>query len=292
LELGLESNLGLQNPVTFFLHGNYDYYFELATKHRDIIDKFVCVSKPIYRHLCSILKDRKNDISANYFPVPPVNHLRKTNSILSIYYAVRNLSDEEKGFLLLPKIDALLRNASVKVNWTIIGGGADNQIIAQALKCLQNVTYYAQLDNSEVLQLVTTQDIFVLPSLHEGLPVTLVEAMKAGVVPIITNWKNATEDLVLEGENGFYKNPDDSHGYAECIITLNNNRELLQKMSERAVETANKYFDPIKNTTAIEALIIASKSGKKMKESKKVYGSRLDHPLIPNSLTVLIRRMI
>ncbi|GEO07617.1 glycosyltransferase family 4 protein [Segetibacter aerophilus] len=289
LELGMVSNLGLNNPVAFFLHGNYEYYFDLAKKHLDVIDEFICISRPIYNKLTSFLKNRDTSIFLNHFPVPELDPIDKNNSILNIYFGVRSLTDANKQFLLLPKIDRLLRERGEIVRWTIIGaGGAENEV-KEPLESLQNVTYYPKLPNNEILKLIASQDVFVLPSQNEGLPVALVEAMKAGVVPLITDWLGATEDLVINGVSGFYIALNDHGRYAAMISMLHNDRKLLRKVSSTASEIARLRFDPYKNTFDIEEHFITVAKEKKVKSAKKVYGSRLDNKYIPNSITTYFR---
>ena len=51
LELGMISLMGLQNPVVQILHGNYDYYFDLAIKHRESVDSRIVVNSNIKKKL-------------------------------------------------------------------------------------------------------------------------------------------------------------------------------------------------------------------------------------------------
>ena len=44
LELGMVSNLGLQNPVVQIIHGNYDYYYNLVLNHKHHVDFHISVS--------------------------------------------------------------------------------------------------------------------------------------------------------------------------------------------------------------------------------------------------------
>lgn len=56
------------------------------------------------------------------------------------------------------------------------------------------LSYFPTLSNEEVMNLLAQRDLFILPSLKEGFPVAAVEAMKAGLVPLVTNWDGATEE--------------------------------------------------------------------------------------------------
>jgi len=71
---------------------------------------------------------------------------------------------------------------------------------------------------------------------------------------------------------------------------LNKDRPLLKKIAEQGIMKATELFDPIVNTNYIEDLLIKGfYSVNKQKQAIKVYGSRLDHPLLSNSITSLLR---
>ncbi len=295
IALGMCSNLGLQNPLIHFLHGDYDYYYELSKKNSAVIDKFICVSPSIFEKMQYIFPDKKLDIHKCYFPVPSIKPLLKNNAtkILQLFYIVKNLSDPNKNFALVSSIDKILQQNNIEVSWNIVGELAENDIIGiNILKTLQNVRHYSWLENDHVFKILEQMDIFILPSKNEGLPVTLVESMKASLVPLVTNWRNATAELLMEGENGFYIELNNFKTYADKIILLHRNRNLLKTMGSEAAISANHLFNPSLNTSQIEDIILQSASSKKIKNPNKVYGSRLDHPLIPNFITKTIRNFI
>jgi glycosyltransferase involved in cell wall biosynthesis len=291
LELGMMSNLGLQNPAVHILHGNYDYYYELAKKHADSIDRFICVSLVIYKKLLALLPGRKNDIHYCRFPVPAIQFKEKENKFFSLFYCARSLDSENKQFQILPKINAELKSKGLHVEWTIIGEGISSDEVKKMMDQYEDISIYQRLDNQEVLTSLQGHHLFILPSLKEGFPVAVVEAMKAGLVPLVTDWEGATAELIVEGETGFYVEPGNATGYANIIETLNGDRKLLKRIAESGRQRANELFDPGKNTVALENVFLrAGQSGTKDKNKKKVYGSRLDNPIIPNVVTQFIRR--
>lgn len=77
-------------------------------------------------------------------------------------------------------------------------------------------------------------DVSVLPSLkREGLPRAMLEAMIAGVVPIVTN-SGGSPELVEQGISGFVVEPGDPVAIREKILALYNDREMLGRMSAAA----------------------------------------------------------
>lgn len=293
LELGMMSQLGLQNPVVQIVHGNYDYYYDLAKKHGAAINSFICISPVIYKNLYQMLPLRIADIKYCRFPVPSIAAADKKNDLLKIFYCVRNLDDDNKQFQILPKINALLKEKSVPVQWMIVGDGIVKEDVEKLMAQQSNLSVFPSLSNEEVINLLQQQDIFILPSLKEGFPVAVVEAMKAGLVPLVTNWDGATEELIVQGETGFYFEPGDANGYAKTIELLDSNRALLNKIAAAGRERANELFDPLVNTRRIEDIIInAVNDGIKNKSPKKIYGSRLDNQFIPNFVTHFIRNYL
>ena len=95
-------------------------------------------------------------------------------------------------------------------------------------------------------------DIFILPSFFEGLPMSLLESMSFGVVPITTNVGSIGE-IIKEGNNGLFILPKDSNAIVQQITKVNTNRDLLQKMSHNAKEyiinnfNVKNYIDKLNN---------------------------------------------
>ena len=61
------STLGAIKSLVFF-HGDYEYYYQLATLHEKAIDRFICVAQSIQIKLAERLPQRKNDMEYNRFP--------------------------------------------------------------------------------------------------------------------------------------------------------------------------------------------------------------------------------
>ena len=127
---------------------------------------------------------------------------------------------------------------------------------------------------------------FILPSIAEGMPVSIAEAMKAGVIPLVNNIDGGIQELVKDGVTGYKITNNDPELYADNIYRLLENEILSAAISENCIEAANKLFDPYKNTRLIEEEIckLAFESHK-IKKAWKAYGSRFDKKWIPNLFT-------
>jgi glycosyltransferase involved in cell wall biosynthesis len=92
----------------------------------------------------------------------------------------------------------------------------------------------------DVPRLLRAFDVFVLSSRFEGLSIALVEAMAAGIPPVVTDVGGLAE-VVRDGENGFVVPPENPPILSERIIQLLSNRTLRNVMGERARERAAAF---------------------------------------------------
>jgi glycosyltransferase EpsD len=92
----------------------------------------------------------------------------------------------------------------------------------------------------DVDELYKVADIFAFPSFREGLPVSVMEAMAAGV-PVVASRIRGNVDLIQDGINGFLCDPSNAHSFADRIRMLLTNDALANSFSERSKEKIKKY---------------------------------------------------
>lgn len=83
-------------------------------------------------------------------------------------------------------------------------------------------------------------DIFVFPSLQEGLPVALMEAMASGL-PIVASEIRGNEDLIQDSEGGYLVNARDSVQYAAAIRKMIQNPKKREEMEQRNLKIIEDY---------------------------------------------------
>lgn len=89
-------------------------------------------------------------------------------------------------------------------------------------------------------ELYAEHDVLLFPSLMEGLPSVLLEAMAAGM-PVITTETCGMPDVVENEYNGILIPPGNATSIEEAIVRLANSQELRQKLGETARETMRRY---------------------------------------------------
>jgi glycosyltransferase involved in cell wall biosynthesis len=92
----------------------------------------------------------------------------------------------------------------------------------------------------DVAEIMGCFDIFVLPSLNEGMGRVLVEAMAAGL-PIVASRAGGIPDLVRDGQNGLLVPPADASALAKAISDLLADKEKRKQMGEAGKEMCHPY---------------------------------------------------
>lgn len=92
----------------------------------------------------------------------------------------------------------------------------------------------------DVVDICSQADVYVMPSLREGLPVASLEAMYCGL-PLITSNIRGLVDVMAEGVSGYMLRPEDSRGFAKALNKLKENDDLCKSMGEYNKETVKPY---------------------------------------------------
>jgi len=173
-----------------------------------------------------------------------------------------------KGHFNLIEAAKIVVEKFKNVRFYIIGEGELKEAILEKIKKNGLDKYFVLTDFVEnVFEYLKIFDIFVLPSLWEGCPVSLLEAMGFGI-PCIASNVGDIPYIIENGENGFIVEKNDYKKMAERIIQLIENENLREKMGQKAREKVKKWysFEEMVNSYAsiyLEGLIERKKkSGK------------------------------
>jgi glycosyltransferase involved in cell wall biosynthesis len=143
---------------------------------------------------------------------------------------------EEKNIIAL--IDAV---SSIGVPLKMIGTGPLEQFIKQrASQSEASITFLGTIPNHLLPHELNQASIFVLPSLYEGHPKALLEAMSCGLAVIGSN-VDGIRELIQPGETGWLCQID-SASIAKAIQTLLNNPDLCRYLGQNARTYMLKNF--------------------------------------------------
>jgi len=119
-------------------------------------------------------------------------------------------------------------------------GDLDVDLMAEALKTGANGRVNFLGWRNDIDEIMPIFDIFVLPSLNEGMGRVLVEAMAAGK-PIVASNVGGIPDLVQHGHNGLLVPPGDEKALAAGIKLLINDAAKPKMMGQRGRELCNQF---------------------------------------------------
>src|SRR5207244_4140922 len=105
----------------------------------------------------------------------------------------------------------------------------------------------------DIPECLTALDLFVLPSLNEGMGRALVEAMAVGC-PVVATCVGGIPDVVTDGATGLLVPPRDDRALADAILTLLRDRRLLAAYGEAAQRRVDERFDIETMVRSIERL--------------------------------------
>jgi len=104
----------------------------------------------------------------------------------------------------------------------------------------------------DVPQVLAGADVYVLPSLWEGLPIGLLEAMAMGKAIVATN-VDGTREVIRDGENGLLVDAGNIPQLTNALVAIGKDAGLRQRLGLIARQTVRSKFDAAAMTREIEA---------------------------------------
>ncbi|MDD3254183.1 MAG: glycosyltransferase family 4 protein [Lachnospiraceae bacterium] len=156
------------------------------------------------------------------------------------FIAVGRLS-QPKNYPLLLRVAEKVHKSWPDVEIVILGDGELRESVEGQIAQQHSQDYVHLMGNvSDVNHYLWKADAFLMTSDWEGLPLTVLEAMAAGL-PIISTRAGGVVDVVENGENGILVSCGDENGLANAIGQLCDSPDLCMSYSQKSRELAQKY---------------------------------------------------
>lgn len=162
---------------------------------------------------------------------------------LRILYLGR-LQRTQKRVQLFPSLLEQLKQSGIPFHWTIAGEGPERPALEAAMKSDQpakTVSFTGKVAYADVPELLARHDIYLLVSAYEGLPLSLLEAMGHGLVPVISDLESGVRTVVDE-TTGIRVSSENVAGYVEAILRLHQHRDELRELSRNARQKVQQEF--------------------------------------------------
>lgn len=163
---------------------------------------------------------------------------REPGTIRLLY--VGRIEQTQKRILDMVRLLDRLDELGVPVQLTMVGDGpAKADVEQQGRKHIErgSLRLYGTRRNDEMPELFLDSDVFVLTSAFEGLPVSLLEAMAFGCVPVVTNVKSGIPEIIRDSVNGLVVEVGDIESMARVIQSLQEEPRRIELLGEAARRT-------------------------------------------------------
>ena len=227
LEFSIRNRKGLHKIIFYYfltqISINFSNYFLVTSNaDRQFINKYFIKTKK------KVLVRQNWVISQNNSK--PFNQ-REDNKIL----AVGRLESQKNFKYLINELKG------TNISLDIVGDGSlKNELELLAKNLEVKVSFIDPMPNNQLIQFMSNYKIFVLPSLFEGNPKALSEAMSQGCVPFVSNIKN-NKELVVDKENGLIFKCE-KNNLKNLLTNSIKNTHLLQRLSKKSIDHMRDNF--------------------------------------------------
>ena len=188
--------------------------------------------------------ENKNGRSARSDASLAKNENENVNGIDMLYLG-RIEKNKGMDYLLEAMRELKAKGAQVTLHFAGIEQGKNGYIGRFQELLGDSFVYEGVVAGDQKAALFRRCQVFVLPSLYEGLPISLLETMSYGLVPVVTDVGSITE-YVDDGVNGLLIKTKDTASIITAVDRLLHDRAALQKMSAAARQTIATRLQPTK----------------------------------------------
>jgi glycosyltransferase involved in cell wall biosynthesis len=204
---------------------------KLASK---LPNKIIAVSEDTKQNLIHKLKvnPKKITVIPNAIDIKAIDKIKPSKEHSDIIFAGRLLSHKNVDKLI--QSISILQKQNKNIKCIIVGDGPEKENLIKLTKSLnltKNIIFKGFIEKSEdVLSLIKSSKVFVLPSEREGFGIVVIEANACGIPVITVNKKdNASKSLIENSKNGYITDLNEN-SLADAINkalnkTLNKNKK-------------------------------------------------------------------
>ena len=222
-----------------------------------VVDKFIAISNSVRTYMIEELKisDKKivtinNGIDVQQYKDTKVDieGKRKMLEISSKYLilAVGRICEQKNHYLMI-KVAEILKQQSIDAQILIVGRFDKDDEYYQGLikfikeKDLEDIVIFAG-QRDDIDEILKISDVFILPSLFEGMSLALMEAI-ASKTPIVCTDTGTASEFIIDGVSGFFHDSDDAVQMAEKIKMILGDNILADKLADNAYLKLKDAYD-------------------------------------------------
>ena len=249
----------------FDLHGLNRRYIWLRRAVQPLISQYIAVSQDLARWLHKTVRvpTRKirqiyNGVDCTLFhPIDGARHVALPEGFVEpksiVFGSVGRMAEVKDYPTLTQAFIKLIQehpDAAPKARLVIVGEGVSRHVCADLLEAA-GLSHLAWLpgERHDIPTLLRSMDVFVLPSLNEGISNTLLEAQASGL-PVIATRVGGNVELVEEGVNGMLVAPSDVEKMAQALLSYIDADERIREQGQQARRRVAEAFSIAAMATA------------------------------------------
>lgn len=243
--------------VVGWQHSDVPFDTALLATYEPMLAAMVGVSRHITQNLRERLPWRADDIHNIPCGVEVVDKLpEREPGTIRLLYAGR-LEHEQKRIGVLLKSAEIMHERGVPHQLRFIGDGPAAHEVEELAKKLPSVQHVPPANRAQMHEHLRWADAMLLSSRYEGLSLSMLEAMAAGVVPIVTRVRSGAAEAVDHGVNGLLLDAEGDHdevarSFADAVEQLS--KDGLARMRSAAHARAFERYSIPTHADACEAI--------------------------------------
>jgi glycosyltransferase involved in cell wall biosynthesis len=221
--------------------------YDIVTEHLDRVPRVIATSRRQYDDLRVARRVPQEKLvliphATDNTPFDRAFVSRQANTGPIRLAFLGRILDSAKGVMILPAILDHLDRRRVDYTLTLIGDGPDRERLRVRLGESRRVIWLGNQPNDRIPSLLQQADVLLMPSRFEGFGFSLIEAMAAGTVPVVSRIRGVTDWIVDDPATGFVCPIGDASEFADRVARLAGDRPMLAAMSQKTHLAAIERF--------------------------------------------------
>ena len=255
--------------VSHFVNSELAWY---AGHNHRYVDRIIALSsygRRYFRRTFGRVAEVKTDIVFNPLPPNSPTPQLKTPNVptpqLKIVYPGGSNYMKSADIVALALRRLLASGLDFRFYWIgndyVAGGRHIGLPIRHVRECFPadpRIAHFGRVDRDEARRIMAAADIFILPSRFEGFPISLCEALAGGAIPVISDARHGSLDLIDNRRNGIVVPQGSPGALFRAVADIIRNPARYDTIRREAASTAETDLDPVRWTAAMRRILTLS----------------------------------
>jgi glycosyltransferase involved in cell wall biosynthesis len=218
--------------------------------------RVIAISDAVREHLINTMKVPKEQVELIYngidtgiieenYPKGGIDNIKKEfNLSADLVIGITARLSSVKGHIYLLMAIPSIKKVFPNIQLLIVGSGEKRyerklRHMCKKLNIEGNVVFHPGIQN--IYKALSVMNVFVLPSIEEGLGLSLLEALAVGL-PIVASNVGGVGSVIRHKENGILVSSKDHEALAEAIIALLKDRDYAKRLGQKGIQVIMERF--------------------------------------------------